>query len=170
MPRGRWFIAAVIGVAMASASCTTSSDGTTTTTESGPVTTLATSTTSTTSPTSTTLAPITQLSAPEYQIVERIPLETGGDEVIALLDPSTYDSLTDVDLFDIVAEIVDRFPPVTTLHIVDDPAAANVVANPDASEAERAAIAANYLARLENGFRIVYLGPFADSGSAVLGS
>ena len=31
-------------------------------------------------------------------------------------------------------------------------------------------LAVHYLARLEDGFRIVYLGPFEDSGTAVLGS
>ena len=153
--------------------CTSSSDDTTTTTESAPITTLApSSTTTSTAPlaSTTTLAPITQLSAPEYVIVQRIPLDSGGDEVVALLDPETYDSLTDLDIFDIAAEIVDRFPPVATLHIVDDPAAANVVTDPEASEAERAVLTMSYLARLDNGFRLTYLGPFASSGSVVLGS
>ena len=172
MPRGRWFVVTVAVVATVTSACTSSSVDTTTTTESPTVTTLASSTTTSTtvaSPT-TTLAPITQLNAPEYQIVQRIALEGGGDEVVALLDPSTYESLSDLDVFDIVAEIVDLFPPVTTLHIVDDAAAANTVVDPDASAEARTALQEHYLARLENGFRIIYLGPFASSGSVVLGS
>lgn len=123
-----------------------------------------------TSTTTTVTTPKTILTAPDYRIVARIEDEGPGDTVIVLLDPSTYDSLTDLDLYDLIAEVVELFPPVAVLHIVDDAAAANVVANPDASEAERAATTANYLARLENGFQITYLGPFASSGTAVLGS
>ena len=66
--------------------------------------------------------------------------------------------------------VVELFPPVSTLHVVDDSAAANAVADPEAAEAARASLAVHYLARLEEGFRITYLGPFVTSGSAVLGS
>ena len=43
-------------------------------------------------------------------------------------------------------------------------------ADPEAAEAAKASLAVHYLARLEEGFRITYLGPFVTSGSAVLGS
>ncbi len=122
---------------------------------------------STTTPTE---PPKTVLTAPEYRIVERIDGEGTGDTVIVLLDPGSYDSLSTLDLYDLIAEVVELFPPVGVLHVVDDAAAANVVSNPDASEAERQATAGNYLARLEKGFQITYLGPFATSGTAVLGS
>jgi hypothetical protein len=56
------------------------------------------------------------------------------------------------------------------VHVIDEAEAGNIVANPDASEAERNAVAANYLARLDDGVKIIYLGPFASSGTAVLGS
>jgi hypothetical protein len=121
------------------------------------------------STTTTTSVPKTVLSAPEYQIVERIDGDS-GDTVIVLLDPETYGTLTDLDLYDLIAEVVELFPPIAVVHIVDEAAAANIVANPDASEAERNAVAANYLARLDDGVKIVYLGPFASSGTAVLGS
>ena len=153
-------------------SACTSDDAAPTTTTSGPVTTIAPSTTSVTiESTTTTNAPtVGSITPPEYQIVSRAPTDTGGDEVVVLLDPTSYDSLSDLDLFDIIAEVVELFPPVAILHIVDDPSAANAVTNPDASEAERAVLATHYLARLDGGFQITYLGPFVDSGTAVLGS
>jgi hypothetical protein len=121
------------------------------------------------STTTATSAPKTVLSAPEYQIVERIEGDS-GDTVIVLLDSETYGTLTDLDLYDLIAEVVELFPPIAVVHVVDEAAAANIVANPDASEAERNAVAANYLARLDDGVKIIYLGPFASSGTAVLGS
>jgi len=111
------------------------------------------------STTTTTSAPKTVLSAPEYQIVERIEGDS-GDTVIVLLDPETYGTLTDLDLYDLIAEVVELFPPIAVVHVVDDAAAGNIVAT----------VAANYLARLDDGVKIIYLGPFASSGTAVLGS
>jgi hypothetical protein len=107
---------------------------------------------------------------PSYQIVSRAATDEGGDEVVVLLEPTSYDSLSDIDLFDIIAEVVELFPPVRIMHVVDDPAAARVVVDPDASEEARAILDRHYLARLDEGFRITYLGPFASSGSAILGS
>lgn len=121
------------------------------------------------STTTTTSVPKTVLSAPEYQIVDRIEGDS-GDTVIVLLDPETYGPLTDLDLYDLIAEVVELFPPIAVVHVVDEAAAANIVANPDASDDERTAVAANYLARLDDGVKIIYLGPFASSGTAVLGS
>jgi hypothetical protein len=119
--------------------------------------------------TTTSSSPKSTLAAPEYTIVDRIEGEA-GDTVVVLLDSSTYNSLTDLDLYDLIAEVVELFPPIAAVHVVDNASAANVVANPDASEAERQASAANYLARLDDGVKIVYLGPFAAAGTAVLGS
>jgi len=90
--------------------------------------------------------------------------------VVVLLDKTSYDSLTDIDLFDIIVEVVELFPPISEVHVVDDVEAANTVTNPDATEAQLQAIESSYLARLENGFTITFLGPFASSGTAVLGS
>ncbi len=161
-------ILAVIGVA-----CTSSdSDATTSSARDVPVTTLTTTEDSQpeTDTTTTAAEPKSILTAPEYRIVDRISGEGEGDTVIVLLDPASYDSLTDLDLYDLIAEVVELFPPVAIVHIVDDARAGDVVGDPDASEADLEAVAMNYLARLDSGFRITYLGPFASSGTAVLGS
>lgn len=167
----RWQRTMALGIValMPLTGCTSSSDAESTTTI-APITTLPQSTTTTSEPTTTTLAPIVELNAPAYRIVDRRPIEGSGDEVVVLLDPSSYDSLTDLDLYDLIAEVVELFPPVSVLHVVDSAAAANVVVNAEATDAERASLSANYLARLDDGFRVTYLGPFATSGSAVLGS
>jgi hypothetical protein len=164
--------ALVVGLVAAVAVSCSGSKGASETTVPDAVTTLPPSTTTTVvaPDTSTTLAPVNQLTPPSYQIVQRIPMESGGDEVVVLLDPTSYDTLTDLDVYDIVAEVVELFPPVAVMHVVDDAVAANVVADPDASEAAKAVLTTHYLARLDEGFRITYLGPFASSGSAVLGS
>jgi hypothetical protein len=162
------------GIALLSVACTSSGSDTTQSTASDtPLTTLVVSSgtdAAETSTTTTTEAPKTILAAPDYRIVDRIEGEGSGDTVIVLLDPDTYDSLTDLDLYDLIAEVVELFPPIAVVHIVDDAAAAHVVANADASEAERDAVKANYLARLDDGVQITYLGPFVSSGTAVLGS
>jgi hypothetical protein len=166
-------ILVTVAVAAFSAACTSAdSDATTSSTADAPVTTLVTTqdTQPDTDTTTTTAAPKSILTPPGYKIVDRIPGEGEGDTVVVLLDPATYDSLTDLDLYDLIAEIVELFPPVAVVHVVDDAQAGNVVGDPDASEADREAIAMNYLARLDNGFKITYLGPFASSGTAVLGS
>jgi hypothetical protein len=125
---------------------------------------------SSTTSTTTTTTPLQELSAPEYQIVRRIPGDGVGDELVILVDPSSYETLTDIDIQDLFAEVVELFPPVWTAHLVDDPGAVDVVIDPDATTAERAAVEDNYFARLEKGFEITYLGPFSDAGSGVLGS
>lgn len=164
----------VTGLALLAVACTSSdSDATESTVSDAPLTTLSTSEGAeppNTSSTTTTASPKTVLEAPDYRIVDRIAGEGSGDTVIVLLDPDTYDSLTDLDLYDLIAEVVELFPPIAVVHIVDDAAAANVIANAEASEAERNAVKANYLARLDDGVQITYLGPFASSGTAVLGS
>lgn len=162
-------------VAVAIASCASSASNSTTSTDGAPLTTLSAPRGSDAPPptsSSTTSPPKRTLGPPEYRIVERIEGvgEGEGDTVIVQLDPATYSSLTDIDLYDIIVDVVELFPPISVVHIVDDPAAANIVGDPDASEADRKAVFDNYLARLENGFEITYLGPFASSGTAVLGS
>lgn len=154
------------------AACTSSSDDTTTTTAE-PVTTstitVEESTTTTVADTTTT-SQINQLTPPEYEIVQRQPLEEGGDEVVVLLDPASYQSLTDLDIYDIIAEVVDDYPPVSIMHVADSPEAAIVLGNPESSSSDIDSIEDNYLARLDNGTDVTYLGPFASSGEAVLGS
>lgn len=158
-----------VALVVVATACTDSAEPASTTTV-PPITTLSTTTTTTVPPSSTTTAPLTELTAPGYRIVERQPTDLPGDEVVVLLDPESYDSLTDLDLYDLIAEVVELFPPVSVVHVVDSPAAANLVANPDASQDDLGLVLANYLARLDDGFRVTYLGPFASSGTAVLGS
>lgn len=171
MIRSHW-VAVFSVVVLALTACTSSSDPTTTSSSIAPVTTLASSTTvpETVPETTTTLAPIDELSGPSYRIVERVSTDGSGDEVVVLLDPASYESLTDLDLYDLIAEVVELYPPISVVHVVDSAAAANVVANPDATDADRESVAEDYLARLDDGNQITYLGPFAASGSAVLGS
>ena len=159
-------VAAVVLVATA---CQSSADDTTTTTGS-PLLTLPPATTPPTTSTSTTLAPVEQLSPPEYQIGQRSVGEDSGDTAVVLLDTSSYETLTDIDLEEVIADVVQRFPPIATVHVIDDPAAANVVGDPDASDEQIAAISDHYFARLDDGFTITFLGPFAPAGATVLGS
>lgn len=162
----------VICLALFIAACQNGGDASTSTTSDSTLLTLSPQTTSTTSlpMTTTSPEPIIELSAPRYQIVQRTLGEGVGDEVVVLLDPTSYEALTDIDIQDLISEVVDLFPPIAIAHIVDDPAAANVVGNPDASAAEVASIQDHYFARLDHGFQITFLGPFASSGSNVLGS
>ena len=90
--------------------------------------------------------------------------------MVLLLDPASYSSLSDLDLYDVIADAVDRFPPILVAHVVDSPDAVEVVLLEEPDEDQELILANHYLARLEDGFRIVYLGPFEESGTAVLGS
>ncbi len=161
----------VAAVAIMIASCSSSSDTTTTTsTTTTTTTTTVPTTTTTTAPTTTTTLPQEAPAFPEYRIAERIIAPETGDTVVLLLDPASYTSLSDLDLYDVIADAVDRFPPILVAHVVDSPDAVEAVLleQPDADQ--EVILANHYLARLEDGFRIVYLGPFEESGTAVLGS
>lgn len=106
---------------------------------------------------------------PRYQIVAR---ETGddGDVVVVLLDPESYDGLTDIDLQNVIADVVEEFPPVLEAHVLDSAEAAAIVLTDDPDEEAQALLDAHYFARLEEGFRIVYTGPFKSRGESILGS
>ena len=69
-----------------------------------------------------------------------------------------------------IADAVDRFPPILVAHVVDSRDAVEAVLLEQPDENQERILADSYLARLEDGFRIVYLGPFEESGTAVLGS
>ncbi len=160
-------------VALIAAACTSgSAPESTTSTGFTPLTTSATveSQSTTVDEATTTTQPPSTLTPPDYAIVDRAETDAPGDTVVVLLDDESYTSLTDLDLYDIIAEVVNKFPPVSELHIVDDVGAVNTVANPEATTGEIALIEDNYLARLDNGVKITYLGPFAASGTAILGS
>lgn len=131
-------------------------------TESAPAATTTTSTTTT-----TTEAP--ELTFPEYKIISR---ETGddGDVVVVLLDPTTYESLSDIDIYNVMSDLVEQFSPVYEAYIVETQAAADALFVEEPTEDEAAALSAAYIARLEEGFRIVYVGRFEDSGVELLAS
>lgn len=161
----------VAAVVIVIASCSSSSDTTTTTsTTTTTTTTTVPTTTTTTAPTTTTTLPQEAPAFPEYRIAERIIAPETGDTVVLLLDPASYTSLSDLDLYDVIADAVDRFPPILVAHVVDSPDAVEAVLLEQPDEDQELILATHYLARLEDGFRIVYLGPFEESGTAVLGS
>ena len=163
----------LVAVALIAAACTsTSAPESTTSSSLTPLTTSATVTLPqpVVVETTTTTQPLSTLTPPKYAIVSRVESDAPGDTVVVLLDAESYTSLTDIDLYDIIAEVVDLFPPISALHIVDDVAAVNVVANPDSTPEEIVLVGDNYLVRLEDGFKITYLGPFTASGTAILGS
>ncbi len=151
-------------------------DETSTTAEAGAITTLADTpevtgdaddSTTTTTTTTTTAAPA--LGRPEYSIISR---ESGddGDVVVVLLDTETYESLSDIDILNVMSDLVEEFAPVYEAHIVESQAAADALFVEEPTEDQQTALDVGYIARLEEGFRIVYVGPLSDSGVAILGS
>lgn len=161
-------VVAVTGVLLLATGCTLGEEVTTTTEAIIEVTTTAPPTTTTT--TSTTLAPLAEPAFPEYSIARRVVSEDGRDTVVVLLDPDSYQILSDVDLHDVLAEVVERFPPVYTAYVVDDLIAVDAVLAPEPTEEQLQVLSEHYLVSLEEGFRIVYRGPFAELGTSVLGS
>ncbi len=124
-------------------------------------------TTTTTTTTTTTLAP--ELAFPEYSIISREASEN-GDIVVVLLDRESYESLSDLDVHNVMSDLVEQFAPVYEAHIVESQAAADALFVEERSEDQQTALDNGYVARLEEGFRIVYVGPLEDSGVAILGS
>ena len=123
--------------------------------------------TTTTTTTTTTEAPA--LAFPEYRIVSREAGES-GDVVVVLLDPSTYESLSDIDIHNVMSDLVEQFSPVSEAHVVETQAAADALFVENPTEEQQTALDNSYIARLEEGFRIVYVGRFEESGVAILGS
>jgi hypothetical protein len=123
--------------------------------------------TTTTSTTTTTTAP--ELSFPEYRIVSREAGEN-GDVVVVLLDTETYESLSDIDILNVMSDLVEQYAPVFEAHLVESQSAADALFVESPSEEEQVELDNRYIARLEQGFRIVYLGPYEESGVAILGS
>ncbi|MDX2343154.1 MAG: hypothetical protein QNL12_05160 [Acidimicrobiia bacterium] len=115
----------------------------------------------------TTISP--ELSFPEYRIISREASES-GDVVVVLLDTTTYESLSDIDVHNVMSDLVEQYAPVFEAHIVETQAAADALFVEEPSEAEQTALDNDYIARLEEGFRIVYVGPLEASGVAILGS
>ena len=146
-----------------------------TSTSAAPITTLAESgtasaeqsTTTTTTTTTSTTTP--ELGYPQYSIISREDADD-GDIVVVLLDTDTYESLSDLDVFNVMSDLVEQFAPVIEAHIVETQAAADALFVDEPTEDQQTALDNGYVARLEEGFRIVYLGPLGDSGVQILGS
>lgn len=119
-------------------------------------------------PTTTTTEP-SEISFPEYQIVSREATET-GDRVIVLLDSDTYESLSDQDILNVMSDLVELYAPVYEAHIVESQLAVEALLAAEPTAEQTAELEANYLARLEEGFRVVYVGQLADSPATILGS
>lgn len=103
-----------------------------------------------------------------YSIERRI-VGGSGDTVVVLLEPATY---SDLDLQNVVTDVIERFAPIAQLHIVDDSAAVELVLlNDDQLTPDQVLVLdEHYFVRLEDGFRLVYQGPFDTFGEVILGS
>ena len=160
------------GLAVVAAACGDSSDTTTTT---AAVTTTAPTEASglsgtgptgtapaTTVPVGTTTTSL-EFSLPDFTIIER----TDDNVLVVAVPPGTY---SDLDLQNLVNEIIERFAPVNGLHIIDDETIADLVLADDVTAAEQEQLDEHYFLSLEEGFRMVFLGPFSDVEDVIIGS
>lgn len=120
----------------------------------------------TTTSTTTTEAP--ELAFPEYRIVSREATDL-GDIVVVLLDTTTYESLSDLDIHNVMSDLVEQFA-VYEAYIVESQAAADALFVEDPTAEQQTSLDNDYIAHLEEGFRIVYVGRFDELGVAILGS
>ena len=118
--------------------------------------------------TTTTATPATTTTSVVFSVPEFVVIDRSDDDVLVVaVPPATY---TDIDLRNLVDEVVERFAPVNGLHVIDDESLAELVLAPTVTADEQALLDDHYFLRLEEGFRIVYLGPFAEIGEVILGS
>lgn len=177
MRRPARYVTVGMVLALAVSGCNGDGDGSTTTI--GAITTTSTTVAPTESPASTigtvttssttTARVVTVPPQPEWTIVERTDGDD-GDTVVVLLDPTSYESVTDIDIQTIIEDVVEMFPPILEVHLVDSQEAADVVLSEVIDTDDQSILEEHYLARLEEGFRIVYTGPFSDFGITILGS
>jgi ABC-type glycerol-3-phosphate transport system substrate-binding protein len=154
------------------------SDETTTTTTAAPITTISTTQAPTTTApapgggeattTTTTTVTLGEVEFPAYSIAAR----TGEaeDTVVVLMDLEVDDALTDIDLQNLLADVVDNFPPVTEAYVVSSSEAVDLVLAESVDDDGQAVLDQHFWARLEEGFRIVFEGPFAGEAPLILGS
>ncbi|MCP3975610.1 MAG: hypothetical protein GY720_14085 [bacterium] len=121
-----------------------------------------------TTTTSTTQDPDEPIEFPEYTIVTREEGDDGDTVVVLISDEAS--SLTDIDLANILADVVERFPPILTAHVVDHEDAVDAVIAAEPTAAQLEILDRNYLVRLEEGFRMIFTGPFAEVPPVILGS
>lgn len=109
---------------------------------------------------------------PVYEIAFRGDGGDAGDTVVVVLDPASYSTLSDIDLQDVIRDVYDQFPPVAVAHVVDteDAVSLVVVERSSLNEEELTFLDQHYFARLEDGIRIIYVGPFDQYPIAILGS
>lgn len=106
---------------------------------------------------------------PEYEIVSRSE-SAEGDTLVILIDSNFDDALTDIDLHNLLADVVEMFPPVYEAFVVDSTAAADLVLAEDLDEQAQSVLEQHFLVRLEEGFRVVFTGPFEGVRTLILGS
>ena len=133
--RMRIALAVLVGAAVLLAGCSGDDGDTTTTAGDGsvaPITTLAggengaTGTTVAGGATSTTVD-LGDPVIPEWEVVSRSD-GADGSTLVVLLDPESYQSLTDIDLQNVIADVVDtEEEDVLVIHVVDDPEVAEYV-------------------------------------------
>jgi len=113
-------------------------------------------------------SPTSTVPPPRYSIEARTRAAS-GDTVVVLVEPGDYG---EAQLEFVVVDAVERFAPIGTLHVVDHSAAVSLVleASEDLETEQQAFLAEHYLVRLEEGFRMIFQGPFDDLGEIVLGS
>jgi hypothetical protein len=105
---------------------------------------------------------------PGYTIVERIPGEAGaGDTVVVVLEEGDYDTR---EVENAVIDMIETYAPIQEAHIVDTQEAADAVLEPSPTPEQQEELELHYFARLEEGNRLTYLGPYADSGVIIIGS
>ncbi len=165
-------VAACSGDGEGGTTTTAAEDASTTTTTTGPAGTTSSSPATTVRPTTTTSTTSTTFPdedpIPDYQIEARLTGDAGDTVVVSLL-PAPY---SDLDIENVVSDVLQRFAPIVTVHVVDDAAIVDLVLADEATlTAEQVASRdAHYYARLEEGFRLVFEGPFAAFPQVVLGS
>lgn len=106
---------------------------------------------------------------PEWTIAQRVEGDDGATVVI-LLDPESYERLTDIDIQNVVEDAREMFPPIYEVHVVDSEEAASTVLSEVIDTGDQAILDDHYLARLEEGFRLVFVGPFSEFGQIILTS
>lgn len=182
----RWFsqvgLVIIVSVALVACSGDDESDETTTSTTAAPVTSIATTqpspttsaVTSTsgadTTTTTTTAASLGGVDFPTYTIRERIA-GSAGDTLVILIDPDFDDgTITDIDLQNLLSEVVEDFAPVREAYVVSSEEAAGIVLLENLSSDQEAVLDQHFWARLEEGFRIVFQGPFESAQPLLISS
>ncbi len=165
-------LALAVGIVTVLAACSEAGSASPTT-EQTALTTLPPATETTTaaveSSTTTTSVSVVAGSLPAYAVVARVE-NPQGDTLVILLDPTSYTTLTDIDLENVILDVYERFPPVLEIHVVDSHAAAELVLDSDVDPELLPILDEHYLVRLEEGLRVVYLGPFSSFAESILGS